>query len=288
MAWLISLPAWGEHYVKLAKQVALPSIAAALSHSSQSHLVVVHTNTPEEFHDCCGLTIATRPLPTGGRGGWNEYPASQFEVCRMALTGDHVSVLPADCCVSREFFAECERLLASGKKVVASDGTRTLSDEPPPIGASARELTNWAMEHLHPINRECFWSTGRSALPSVMYFADGENVVKHCFHLGPVGFRIAARNYRFEQSTDGAFMESFQPEEIHIAQSMDMALIECSPASKCMGLLPGPYNKETVLGWAKSATTPIHRWMFQHPIIMRGKDTGRSQPVVKEILRALG
>ena len=288
-SWLIGVPAWGDHYVNMAKTVALPSILAALKQSPLPAKLVIHTDRYTAFADLLDEPrVQVGFLPADPTKNWEQYPLTHHELTRMAARGDYVSPLCADAAVSAEFFKAQEAFFEAGKKVVVSEGTRTLSDAPPPIGVEGKELTEWALSHMHPFNRENFWETGRSTCHSVLYFCDGQSLVKHCFHMGPMGFVKDDRNYRLDSSTDGTFMDSFTPEEIQIAQPWELSICECSPNTREVPVQPQPFTKDEVVVWARTCTTAIHRLLFRQPIILAGYYSGKSKLMVDIILRELG
>ena len=285
--WIIGLPVWGDRYVDLARNVSLPCITAALNRSKLPAHLVIHTDLPPEaFGTHTRFSLEFRPIK---HRGWHQYSLAHFDVCRLAMPGDFVSLLPADAAISREFFTFCETRLAAGMTLVAAEGSRTYAEEYPPIGVSGQELTDWSIEHLHQCMRDCFWGTGRTLIHSTIYFADGDNLVKHCFHVGPMGFVVDGRQYKLGgDSSDGSFMDSFRSEEVHVAQPSELAIIECSPEEKSFGIRPEPFTHQHVVEWAKGNATPNHCATFRQPIVLQGVDTGKSRYPVSRILAALG
>jgi len=208
-------------------------------------------------------------------------------VLAEAKPGQYVSMLCADAAVSREFFVAMERRFREGKKAVVMEGPRTLSDKFPPLAAQARELADWGLQNMHPIAKRCFYGIGDTNTPSIVYFKSPMGVVKHAFHMGPIGFVIDEREYKCQQSNDGDLMNSFYPDELHIPQPDEMWIVEGSPPNKDFGSIGKPLHKSYIAEWANNNTNDTHRWLFKQPVVMSGIDVGASRPIVEAVLEEL-
>jgi len=287
--WLISVPAWGSHYIALAKRYALPSIAAALKYTALPHRLVIHTDSPETFENFLhGLNVEfRRPLEYAG---YAKYYTAHQDTVASSRKGELVCLLPGDCVVSREFFSACEVRFSQGYKAIATLGSRTLPVIPPPIGGTAGALIDWSLEHIHPMSYENIWMLGRTIIPSIIYFADEAGIVLHSFNHGIVAFAHDGRDVSFQFTHDHDLPKRFAPEEVHVVTDRDeLALAECSGMAKAFPVQDVPFNVRDVVDWSKhnGVDKPWNLHFFAQRFVLQGKDSGLSHAPVADILQQL-
>jgi len=286
--WLISVPAWGTRYIALATRLTLPSLAAALARTALPHLVVIHTDDAAAFGPYpSGLNVEFRE--PSDAAGYAKYYLAHQEVVASSRKGEFVSLLPGDCVVSVEFFVACERRFAQGKKAVATLGNRTLSSTRPPIGAAARALMDWSLDNLHPISWENIWGSGKTMLPSIVYFMDAQSIVMHSFNYGIVAFAHDGRDMTFKFTHDHDLPGRFTRAEVHVVTDADeLAIVECSGAAKPFPIQDVTFGVQDVADWARAqANSEWNRYFFAQPFVLWGEDSGISRVPVAQILATL-
>lgn len=286
MNWLISTPVWGARCVEAFIESALPSIRAA----GAGHQIrfLVHTDQPFEIDEALqGFERIIRPVPQG-ESPHHSAGAANREALEIAVPGEPVALINADMVCSREVFAAAEARLAAGKRMIMMAASRTLGGTPP-IGAASADLLDWAMQHRHPAIVECFWPAGRSSIPWCAYFEQDGNIVLHGFHLHPFAV-VKDRELRFEGATiDWDLADNYTREEIHlVTEATEASFAELSPPERVFALRPSPNDAADIAQWARHHATPLHRWLFDRRITIKGngEDIG-DDAVCNEILAAI-
>lgn len=286
-SWLVVVPVWGAAYRELFLDVALPAILAALRHARTRARFLIHTDRPEQIGPAlAGHAVEFRHVPRGSK--YDAFGRGHQEGLASAAAGEFVALLNADLVPSVEAFAAAERRFAEGKRAVIVAGARTLlGDTLPPVGASAGALHDYALANLHPINRDCFFGKGRTVIPSIVYFADGQGVVMRGFHLHPFAV-VAASDQRFSGTIDRDLVDCFALDDMHVVTDRDeMAFAEISPPEKVFGTIGRPIDVPHIVNWARRGASRRHRELFRHPIVLQGRPSGFDERIAKQILQGL-
>ncbi len=272
--------------------IGIPSMVAALLEARQDAHFTIHTDQPDAFADSfAGHSYDCRYVNPAS-SDFNTFVACHYEVLRDAADGEFVSLLDGDHLVSREIFAACEHRFSQGKKLVVTNGVRTLCGDylPPPSGSSASDVAEFIFQCPHPITQDLVWPTGKTSWPSMIYFRDADNLIAHCFHLHPVGF-VARRGLTVDVSVDGDLVDGFSRDEIHIVTDPnELAIAEISPTDKMHHSNVQLNTTESICNWALNPpgrTTKMHRWFFRHTIVHRGSAAPFDISPVNDILDLL-
>ena len=274
--WMISLPAWGDHYVEMLLRYTLPSLHACQP-PKEKMFIVVHTDQPDRVQPALeGFAHDIRPVPLceDGRRSYLSMSRAHAEVIALAPVGSIVTLMCADVIFSTECFTAAEQRFAEGKKAVCCAGSRTvgpLFGNAPPIGVKARDLLAWSMIHRHPIIVQCFWPYGHSPIPSQIYFEDKEGITARVFT--PCLFAMVKdRELAFTGTIDRDLLEVFDRSEIHVVTSRDeMAVVEISPIYKTFGVTDERMTPASVASWAKGyPLSDLNYWFFSHRLEITG------------------
>lgn len=281
--WVISLPAWNPHYIEVCTQLTIPAVRAALNELVGEHQVefIVHTSRPAYFEAALGDYPVTFARVPKGRTPFDQFAAAHREAMAFAPIGSNVVLLNADIVVSKEIFALADRLFWEGYRALATVGTRTLYYGSAPIGVDARTLSEWSWQFRHGIARACEWETGRTALPTVLFFSNGPNVVEHCFHLCPVVFHKDRRALEFAGTIDDDLLSRFTEEETYVVKDLECAMAELSRSSKVFHL-GEKLNADVVAKFARKFR-PRHLWNGSHGILIAGQRDGVDTSPMHEI-----
>lgn len=283
--WVISLPAWGRHYVDVCTRWAIPAIKASLECLPGNHAVtfLVHTNEKEPFRRAIGGYPITFMRVPPARNTFEAFGLAHREALAYAPSLSNLILLNADIVVSRETFSMVDRVFDQGARVVATVGTRTLlGPEGAPIGADARTLSEWSWANRHPIARECLFDGGKTHLPTVLFFRNRDNVVEHCFHLCPVAIRVDGRDLKFSGTIDDDLLGRFEESEIFVVKDLECALAELSPANKIFHTAEG-LSVEYVARFGYRRFRPRHLWNATHGMLIAGNRDEVNTSVMQEI-----
>lgn len=283
--WVVSFPAWNTHYVHVCRDYAIPALMAAASHLPSGHNVrlLIHTDKPHWFPS--GLPAEFLPVPNG-INAFAAFTAAHREVIRLAPVGANVVLLNADIVASRELLTFADSKFNEGYRALPMVGTRSLHGNPPPIGVSARELSEWAWANRHTIAEECIWPTGNTRLPTVIFFRDGNNVVEHAFHYAPVVFRRDGRSLEYEGTSDYDLLERFTESETFYPLNLECSLAELSIPGKTFGHTE-QLNVQRMARFGHRRFRPSHLESFKHGLLISGnRETVDTSPVAK-ILHAI-
>lgn len=290
MRWMIGVPVWGSQYIERFIRGTLPAINAALREIDGDVRFVVHTDDPSAF---VGVGFRGRvqfyPVPWGNCL-YTTFGNAHRELLELAGDGDALVFLTADIVVSRECFANAERRFAEGKRAIVVTAARTLATEVDcPVGMSARELIEWSFAHRHPVTDGCYWGKGRNTVTWAIYFEGEHGTVLRAFHLHPFAVLNDRPLYFDRETVDLDLLERYGPREIHVVTDPDeMAFAEVSGLDKDVPQ-GDVLNTNSVVDWARGNTTRLHRWLFQHRIVVRGSDGDHlDEAPAAEILGVLG
>lgn len=292
--WYVSVPVWGERYRKVFLERALPSILYAAQGASAHVYITIHKDGYEgdafekSVKQLCSDYFNTSPytlsfVQVANNSTYVALQQSHAEVINFAGAGSLVMLLNADIVVSGNLFEKCEQhLLDRGKNAVVCLGIRTvLDDQEPPIGAPPRELLNWAWEHRHQIIRDLEWGSGRSALPTNLFFSPDVTggVVARGFHLHPVAIR-KPKVLSFRSTIDGDLLDSYERDTIHVVTDVnDVAILEQSPADKRFPLRNHVLDVREVAGAMRNRSSDLHRWQFAHRIYVKRASLDDTPPL---------
>jgi hypothetical protein len=285
--WLIPIPVWGDPYARVFAERAVPALRAALEDFDHPVQFIVHTDRPAavlELLDGFDAEVVEIPPDTPYRG----LQDAHADGIRRARPGDRVALLTADLVVSRNFFATCDAHMERGSKLILMAGTRTDADySPAPAGLGPRDLLSWAWDHRHPIIRDVEWGTGASCVPTVLYFARGDQVVMHGFHLSVAAMEKKDAELRLESTVDDVLADHFELGEVHVVTSPDdLAVLEVSAHERRFRLSHRPMDEIHVAHMMETLASERHKWMFRHRIVIRGgvPDDEWEMPIVERIL----
>lgn len=233
---VISIPAWGDHYVDYATRYVIPSVRAALERRGGAipPKFLVYTDARDRFIKALdGCDAEYLPVPHGG--GHVALIRAHKDVITRAPMGSIMVLLNADIMISRDAFVTSDLIFASGHKAVASIGIRSLiKKELPPIGASAEDLLKWSWRNRHPIIEDCVWGRGKSSTPTMIFFENGKNVVAHCVHLHPF-MVLKDRSLSFIGTIDDDLLGAYTESEIYVLSNAEIGFAELSTAEKTVG-----------------------------------------------------
>ena len=284
----IAVPAWGVFYINLAVQYTIPAIKAALG-PRRGVTFIIHTDRPLDFAEVTdGYNVHFFLVPPPKAAlvvDWNRFHTAHMEALDYTPKGAVAVLLNSDIVVSRETFDVVDLILTPMvKKVVVSVGVRTLiTDEPPPIGATAEALAKWVWGHRHPITDACTWPAGRTDHPTTLYFDDGQgNVAVHGFHLTPMFIVKDEKCMAFNNTIDDDLLANYGESEIHYLNDREAMFCELSSAFKVAGIGP-PLSVADVVKWGIKRHSETHMHNFSQMMCILGKP--KRHPVVDEIIK---
>lgn len=273
--WLIVVPAWGERCLTALCEATLPALQVGLSRVTGSVRWVVHTDQPNRVRAALGRAdLELRKVP-GGSAPHGKLGEAHRDALAMARDGEAIALFCADMVGSIEIFEAAEKRFAEGKRCIVMAGTRTLSDQRPPVGASSRELLKWAWRNRHPWIKATTWGEGKSRTQSLLHFQRNENVVLHGFHLHPFAVLNQGKITFPGVTIDRDLIEQFPREQVHVVTSADEAgFAEMSPAERTFADGPDRISTESIADWAalRHNASATHRWLFTHRICLCGED----------------
>jgi hypothetical protein len=281
--WLISIPCWGDAWVRRFLETGLPSIDAALEGFEAQVRFVVHTNSQLLRLAMSGREFIRRDAKVQGNR-YKTLTECHREAIAMGQPGERICFLNADHIVSVKAFRSAERRLREGFRAVACGCVRARADDPP-IGAEGRDLLAWAWKNSHPLVLNCIYGTGRSQCPSFVYFENRENVTLRAFHMHPFAV-MKDRPLRFAGETiDQDLLYNYRRPEIHVVTDPDeVALAEITGMEHEHP--SGSLLSAKLLAAFGRGATPLHRWFFTHSIRIRGYDPVDESPA-EEALKIL-
>ncbi len=292
--WVVSLSAWSPYYRQKLKLVALPSINAALAHATGPIQFILHTDSPADFADVhFAGDVDIRLVEPDSSAPYQNYGNCDRIALERAPEDANIAFLTSDIIVNVEFFANAEKRFAEGKGCIVGSAARTLADlSDIPVGLKARELLDWGFDPIrrHPVTSGCIWGTGRNLVAWMTYFPGPHGMIGRGFHLHP----LAAKNDRalfFDGTTiDLDFIDRYKQNEVYVACDPDeFSFVEISGLEKAIPQLPSPISIGSIVAWARTHTTPMQRFLFQHRILVQGTDEDHlDEGPANEILRILG
>ena len=284
MTWIATIPVWGDWYIDRFINHGLPSLKVAVTEFGKSVTFRVYTDQADRLRPLFdGFSVEFRDLPMHIEKVHPRFAACHQNAAYKAKSGDRLMLLCADMVVSRELFSACDARFEAGKKAVVCCATRTVGS--PPIGAKARELLRWTMKNAHPITKDLFWGTGKSACPWTVYFGSDEGITLRGFHLHPIAI-VKDRTYSFEGTIDQDLLNALSHEEIHVVTSADeLGIAEVTVGHRDdLGRHQHPMTLDSIANWASGRAAPIHRWLSSHSIIITGVGAKMSDVIWPQIM----
>lgn len=287
--WIISVPVWGESYVRTFAEAAAPALLAAVGRLHVPVKFVMHTDQPERVR----AALPDQDVEfcrVGDRATYVALQEAHAEVVAASMFGDRVVLLNADLVVSGNLLERCAEHFDAGRLAIVLLGIRTVAGrERPPAGAAPRDLLAWAWDHRHQIIRDLEWPRGGSLLPTNLFFAAGGSVVARGFHLHPAAI-IKQDDTDFSSTIDGDLLDCYPRDRIHVVVDPDdCSMCEVSPPERRFPVRDdGGMRPRRVAASMASRASATHLWLFTHRIGVVGptRDCGDEQ-VVGEILEIM-
>lgn len=289
--WIISVPAWGERCVRMARDVALPSIVMAARRATRQPMFIIHTDRPQDLRGFSGeFPCEFRPVASGGK--MERLGDMHRDALSAARPGDYFSPLNADLLLSREVFRAVERRFADGKRLFMYAAPRTVAERSPGFGCDAATIIDFFLANPHPMVTAATWGSSGTFHPSVIYQRHGDNICCNAFHQHPVALVVPEKPIRFVSTVDNDMVSAFSQDETHVVTDpAEMAMVEISPPDKRFGGThseggpPGAIvlrSPNWIADWG-CGLLPMHRWFFRHRVMFRGVDEFPDDPVPRII-----
>jgi len=291
---VITIPAFGRHYVDQAVRYAIPAALAALQHARASATFLIVTDDPKAFEGSTDGHAADFSYPKLGARGlvrdpkWGAFVSAHIDGMVRCPDGDIAALLNAETVVSVETFVEAERIFATGRKVIATIGFRANTPVPgdgPPIGADAEALMQWAWAHRHYSVGDQMWGTARPADPTCLYFPHPNGAITcHDFHINPMLMVGESRRRRdFTNTIDDDCLGAYAESEIHYLEDRRFAVTELTDPAKPIGV-GKPATVASVVGARQHRL--CHVRSFGHGLKILG-EAQNIHPAALDIYKAL-
>jgi hypothetical protein len=265
--------------VRVLIQYTLPALLEALKALDRPAVLMIWTDQPDRVGRVLRHSEGDEPAviaaPPGPDGAFESLSNCHRQAMEAARAGDRVLLLTADMVVSREVLATCERHVAGGARLVCCCAMRAREDAFPPVGASGRELLEWAWANRHPMTADCTWPDGRSYDVWRMYFEQGDEVAARVFLPHPLVVVPAGRVIHFAPTIDVNLTMNFEQSVTHmITRPEEGAVVEVSPADK--EYLKTTTMRERMIDIQHSCpplircSNPRHRMFWEKKVIIRG------------------
>ncbi len=266
--WIVSIPVWGERYVRIFSERTKPAILAAAEWTGNRVCFLIHTDA-ESRRSLISSGHQIRPLPAAPTW-WQQLTLAHRDALRSARPGDFVMPLTADMVISPETFVACEARFAAGKRLILCCGIRAIDDGAAPDRSSSRALLEWAWAHKHKLTTESMWPDGRSGNWTGIYVEQGGNVVFRARYPHPIAAMSHGRGTGFFPTIDASYSRNFRQEEIHVVTNPDeLAAIELSPREKALEFVE-PTFAERVRTNRLQVFNPLTQWIFDQRICIKG------------------
>ncbi len=295
--WIISVPAWGDHSVRMARDVALPSIVQAARGMSREPVFIVHTDQPGAFRGCFGGFLADiRPSETDKSSPMAHLGNLHRDALKDTRPGDYFAPFNADHLLSREVFAASEKNFSAGKRLVMYAAPRTVAKGSPGFGCDASAVVDFFLANPHPEVLSATWGAGGTFHPSVLYQRNADNACCNAFHMHPVALVVPEKPIKFVSTVDNDMVCAFARDDIHVVtEPSEMAIAEISPPEKLLGGThreggpPGAIilrSPNWIADWG-CGLLPMHRWFFRHRVTFRGSPDAFPDDPVPRIIRLM-
>lgn len=289
MTWLVNIPVWGEPYLTIFETYTSPALKASISDFGGDVRLLFHTDDEARVRRIWkGYDVEIRPKPN--MPSYEGLIYSHGDAIKSAEIGQRVCLLNADIVISKNLLKACDNHINNGKMAVVTSGIRTALIPPfsPPIGEEPRELLKWAWEHRHQIIKDLEWGTGRSTMPTNLFFTNEGDVVLRGFHLHPVAI-VKHKVMNLTQTIDGELLNHYSRDTIHVVTSPDdLSMLEITQPLR--RFQPGQIlEPNTIAIRMKNRANELHRWLFTHRIVVVGTgEKCNEYGPVRQILEKLG
>jgi hypothetical protein len=270
MSWLISVPVWGDSYVRTFCDFAAPALVAAARRLGAPVKFLIHTNQPTPIERAlAGYPVEIKPM--SNKPTYIALQNGHADAVRQAEPGARVVLLNADLVVSGNFLTSCAAHLDAGMRAVVLLGIRTnLGSGAPPIDAAPRALLEWAWAHRHQIIRDLEWPHGGSMLPTNLFWQSGDSIVARGFHLHPAAI-VKHEGLDFHSTIDGDLLDRFPRESIKvITDPDDCSMLEMSDPVRRFPVRGQHFVPAMVAASMRTRASAMHRWLFTHRIVVCG------------------
>lgn len=291
--WIISVPVWGDRYLRIFEQAAWPALKVALDNLNKSHQIYIHTDmeNDDRLRNLMAGHHSVFHIVVGPDRAFQSLTDAHSQVIAGAPFGTKVCLLTADLVLSNNSLKNADAKLTGGAtQVVCVAGMRACEEELPPVGMSGRDLLAWGWEHRHPMTRDSTWPDGKSYDVWRMYFEKDDEVACRLCLPHPLAFVRTGKSYYFFPTCDVNLIANFGHQEIHLVTDPDeAAMIELSPKEKEYLLTESMLHRYNTGGpslppfWRTD--NERHRFLFRQKIIIKGTggDCGDDM-VVRKIL----
>jgi hypothetical protein len=244
-----SLVVWGEDYIRLARDICLPSLGF--------DGVTIFTDKAGQFG---GYKVVKMPLP--------ERKHRYVTECHRTVLkrGEPTILLCADMVFGKGSFKTLERLSKTYKLVVVPAVRLHMEAMEPFLKAplSNRELSSLALAHLHPRGQSLF--SGTSRCPYQSYRWDGKDLKARCYHMHPILMTGLPGSGTVDNGVD-----NFKPEETYVVQDSDeLAVFELSAKKYDWGSKGDGATQAQTDEWVRNKTNSMHRWFFEKECTIHG------------------
>lgn len=314
--FFISVPVWGQEYVRVFLNYSLPAQLApgnipALPNAENSrYLIFTTSDHAEQIRQSPAFQQLAKSVPADIRtfelqkfdpsepANWGKRYEIKSDCYRIALAeaekADAVNVLlNADIILADGFMRRAAEIIAAGKRVIEVVGPRTLKppvaealdsmrDSTGAITVSPRALTRLAVKHLHPMAQMHLWETDIEAFhPSHIYFKVGEtSLLARCLHTYPIVIYPRTRGSTFTDSIDKDLTESACPDFNDTYLPLDTDEISCcelSDAEHYVGaMFRRPIKIQDIANFYDAYGSPRSRLLFANSIRLPGGDEPQS------------
>jgi hypothetical protein len=275
--FFLSVPVWGEEYVRiflevsLAAQLAPGNLPSLPQPERCRYLIYTTAEFAERIRAAPSFAAAANLLPMDVRvfdlpvydpadpASWGKRYEVKSDCYRSALrdaenAGAVNVLLNADIVLADGFLRRAAEVIGMGKRVIEVVGPRTLkgpveaalaayrTGSNPAIAVPPRALTQLSVRHLHPMAQMHLWDAPIDAFhPSHMYFRVGSSsLVARCFHYYPIVIHPRATGAMFSTTIDQDLVDSACPDfsDTYLPpDSDDMYCCELSDPSHFVGAM---------------------------------------------------
>ncbi len=284
--WLVSIPAWGEHYIEMMLRLALPALCDSAKKSSVDKYLVVHTEPPEHARITAathGFKLVWRSVPKSDSPWEARLSEAHREVMRMAGARDYVMLLTADTVLSPEVFVACEARFMQGTRMVGCCGLRVEDDGIPPIRSSSRAMLDWGWNHRHQLTRETTYPDGKCGNWTGVYFEDGDQVIFRPRYVHPIAAMSYGHGTNFCPTIDAGYIGNFHLAQVHVVTDPDeMAILKLSRPDKPLDFIDPPFSVR--VSDRKLLMEHHSFWLMQHKVIIRGDGNCYDQDILQKVV----
>jgi hypothetical protein len=301
------LPMWGHRYVRQFLEVGLPTLLApgnvpALAQSLPSEFVILTSGADEGYirqhptflrlADVCRTSI--RPIDQLITAGNNSTTLTlayadairaagpaMLDTCFFFLVSDYIVADGSLASVLARIRAGASALLVGNFQVTAEEAMPWLHERigRDPAGGAAfspRELTHWALGHLHPATRANTINaslTHNAHTNRLFWRVDDQTLLGRFYLMHMIAIRPEVIDFTVGASCDYSFVPEMCPsgKVSVITDSDEFLVVEMQPRAHEAGFLrEGPLRPEVLAHSLCEWTTAQHRQNIAHTIVYHG------------------